>query len=48
MLKNQINLYSLLFINNNLHIDVRFDPDGTLEVFNPDGNQDKAAIHDIF
>ena len=26
---------------------LRFDPDGTLEVFNPDGNQDKAAIHDI-
>jgi len=40
-------LYSLLFINNNLHIDVKFDPDGTLEVFNPDGNQDKAAVHDI-
>ena len=40
------NLSSLLFINNNLHIDIIFDPDGTLEVFNPDGNQDKAAIHD--
>jgi len=40
-------LYSLLFINNNLHIDIKFDPDGTLEVFNPDGNQDKAAVHDI-
>ena len=40
-------LYSLLFINNNLHIDVKFDPDGTLEVFNPDGNQDKVAVHDI-
>lgn len=40
-------LYSLLLINNNLHIDVTFDPDGTREVFNPDGNQDKAAIHDI-
>jgi len=45
--KKSNNLYSLLFINNNLHIDVRFDPDGTLEVFNPDGNQDKAAVHDI-
>ena len=42
------NLSSLLFINNNLHIDITFDPDGTLEVFNPDGNQDKAAIHDVF
>jgi len=42
------NLSSLLFVNNNLHIDITFDPDGTLEVFNPDGNQDKAAIHDIF
>ena len=27
------NLSSLLFINNNLHIDVTFDPDGTLEIF---------------
>jgi len=42
------NLSSLLFVNNNLHIDITFDPDGTLEVFNPDGNQDKASIHDIF
>ena len=41
------NLSSLLFINNNLHMDIVFDPDGTLEVFNPDGNQDKAAIHDV-
>ena len=42
------NLSSLLFVNNNLHIDITFDPDGTLEVFNPDGNQDKASIHDVF
>jgi len=42
------NLSSLLFINNNLHIDIIFDPDSTLEVFNPKGNQDKAAIHDVF
>jgi len=42
------NLSSLLFVNNNLYIDITFDPDGTLEVFNPDGNQDKAKIHDIF
>ncbi len=46
-IKNSNNLFSLLLINNNLHIDVKFDPDGTLEVFNPDGNQDKAAVHDI-
>ena len=45
--KKSNHLYSLLLINNNLHIDVTFDPDGTLEVFNPDGNQDKAAVHDI-
>ena len=45
--KKSNHLFSLLFINNNLHIDVKFDPDGTLEVFNPEGNQDKAAIHDI-
>jgi len=42
------NLSSLLFVNNNLHIDITFDPDSTLEVFNPDGNQDKASIHDVF
>jgi len=42
------NLSSLLFVNNNLHIDITFDPDGTFEVLNPDGNQDKAAIHDVF
>ena len=46
--KKSNKLSSLLFINNNLHIDIVFDPDGTLEVFNPKGNQDKAAIHDIF
>ena len=40
-------LSSLLFVNNNLHIDIIFDQDGTLEVNNPDGNQDKIAIHDI-
>ena len=46
--KKSKNLSSLLFINNNLHIDIIFDADGTLEVFNPEGNQDKTAIHDIF
>jgi len=45
--KKSNNLSSLLLINNNLHIDIIFDPDGTLEVFNPEGNQDKAAVHDI-
>ena len=46
--KKSSNLSSLLLINNNLHIDIIFDLDGTLEVNNPDGNQDKASIHDIF
>jgi len=46
--KKSNNLSSLLLINNNLHIDIIFDLDGTLETNNPEGNQDKAAIHDIF
>ena len=46
--KKSNHLSSLLLKNNNLHIDVTFDPDGTLEVFNPDGNQDKASVHDIY
>ena len=41
-------LTSLLFVNNNLHIDILFDQDGKMEVNNPDGNQDKIKIHDIF
>ena len=41
-------LSSLLFINNNLHIDILFDQDGNMEINNPDGNQDKIKIHDIF
>ena len=46
--KNKSNvLTSLLFINNNLHIDILFDQDGSLEINNPDGNQDIIAIHDI-
>ncbi|RUA13568.1 MAG: malate synthase G, partial [Alphaproteobacteria bacterium] len=40
-------LSSLLLKKNNLHIDIIFDPDNKLEVFNPDGNQDKAKVHDI-
>ena len=40
-------LSSLLFKNNNLHIDILFDQDGKMEINNPDGNQDKINIHDI-
>ena len=46
--KKSNNLSSLLLINNNLHIDIIFDLDGTLEINNPEGNQDRAAMHDIF
>ncbi len=45
--KKSNHISSLLFVNNNLHIDILFDQDGMLEVNNPDGNQDKIAIHDI-
>ncbi len=41
-------LNSLLFINNNLHIDILFDIDGKMEINNPEGNQDKIKIHDIY
>ena len=40
--KKSNNLSSLLFTNNNLHIDIRFDPKQTRG-----GLKDKAAIHDI-
>ncbi len=40
-------LSSLLFVNNNLHIDILFDHFGDLEVNNPEGNQDVLKIHDI-
>ena len=40
-------LSSLLFVNNNLHIDILFDQGGEMEINNPDGNQDKIKIHDI-
>jgi len=40
-------LSSLLFINNNLHLDILFDLDGKLEINNPEGNQDNIKIHDI-
>ena len=45
--KKSNHISTLLFVNNNLHIDILFDQDGALEVNNPDGNQDKIAIHDI-
>ena len=45
--KKSDHLSSLLFINNNLHIDIIFDINDSLEIHNPDGNQDSAAIHDI-
>jgi len=49
--KKSNNLSSLLLINNNLHIDVKFDPNRTLGGLkdNAAGElQDKAAIYDIF
>ena len=45
--KEKQKLVSLLFSNNNLHIDILFDQSGKLEVNNPDGNQDPIKIHDI-
>ncbi len=45
--KNRNKLVSLLFKNNNLHIDILFDQSGKMEVNNPDGNQDILKIHDI-
>ena len=45
--KKSNKLSSLLFINNNLHIDILFDQSGEMEINNPDGNQDIINIHDI-
>ena len=45
--KNKNKLSSLLFINNNLHIDILFDHDEKLEKNNPEGNQDPLKIHDV-
>ncbi len=39
---------SILFKNNNLHIDILFDQSGSMEINNPEGNQDPLKIHDIF
>ena len=46
--KQKNKIYSLLFKNNNLHLDILFDQKGNLEVNNPDGNQDPLKIHDIY
>ena len=46
--KKSNQLSSLLFVNNNLHIDILFDQSGNMEINNPEGNQDKIKIHDIF
>ena len=46
--KQKGKIFSLLFVNNNLHLDILFDQKGNLEVNNPDGNQDPLKIHDIF
>ena len=45
--KKSNKLSSLLFKNNNLHLDILFDLSGDREVNNPDGNQDEIKIHDI-
>ena len=37
-------LSSILFRNNNLHIDILFDQSGKMEINNPDGNQDPLKI----
>ena len=46
--KNPKKLSSILFKNNNLHIDIIFDQSGKMEKNNPEGNQDPLKIHDIF
>ncbi len=46
--KDKNKIKSILFVNNNLHIDILFDQSGTLEINNPEGNQDPLKIHDIF
>ncbi len=44
--KKSNKISSLLFVNNNLHIDILFNQVGNMEPNNPDGN--KINIHDIF
>ncbi len=45
--KDKGKLSSLLFLNNNLHIDILFDHNEKLEINNPEGNQDPLKIHDV-
>ena len=45
--KDKNKLSSLLFVNNNLHIDILFDHNKKLEKNNPEGNQDPLKIHDV-
>jgi len=45
--KRSNQLSSLLFKNNNLHIEILIDQTGEMEINNPEGNQDKIKIHDI-
>tara|TARA_B100000902_G_scaffold17267_1_gene20706 strand:- start:1122 stop:3305 length:2184 start_codon:yes stop_codon:yes gene_type:complete len=45
--KERKKLSSLLFKNNNLHIDILFDHNEKLEINNPEGNQDPLKIHDV-
>ena len=47
--KKSNKLSSLLFVNNNLHIDILFDQKGNMEVDNPESQriQDKIKIHDV-
>ena len=47
--KKSNKLSSLLFVNNNLHIDILFDQKGNMESNNPESQrtQDKIKIHDV-
>ena len=45
--KDKKKISSLLFKNNNLHIDILFDHNEKLEINNPEGNQDPLKIHDV-
>ncbi len=45
--KEKGKISSLLFKNNNLHIDIIFDHNEKLEINNPEGNQDPLKIHDV-
>ena len=47
--KKSNKLSSLLFANNNLHIDILFDQKGDMEIKNPESQRtrDKIKIHDV-